>query len=811
MLKNYLKIAWRNLSQNKVYSALTILGLSLGLAACMLSVLYVKDELGYDKFNINIDRIYRVNGVLTAAGKSTEIAVAPTPMGQTMKQEFPEIEAVTRLGKYGSQLVKSTKAVIREQRILYADSTVFDVFTLPMVAGNPKRALAEPQSVVISERMARKYFGEADALNQTLTFNNSDVRKVTGVIRDIPSQSHFEADFLLPLHETKDAKADKWGNHIFNTYVLLRPGSEPASVEAKFEKMIQTYLDPALQRYFQTTLAKTRQAGNDFSYSLMPLEQIHLYSNREGELKPNSSVSAIALFALIGFFILAIAVFNFINLTTARSAKRSREIGVRKVLGSDRSVLVAQFLSESLLTTLLALIVGIVLLLLLLPEFNTLAGKQLSIANVLNISGALYLLSATVLVGVLAGIYPAFFLSSFKPISALKGVSSTGNKSQTLRTTLVVSQFSISILLIIGSLIVNQQLRYIQTQRVGFANDQVLIIKTGLADKSAIEVFKDETLRNPNVKSGAVSGFLPVASDRWNDMWFAENETDDRNSINMQEWMIDPGYISTFGLQLVQGRNFVEGSVADQESVIINQSAAKRLGYKNPVGKTMHKAGGELLTIIGVVQDFHYESLRDKIQPLAMVMNGGMLSPNLETIFSQAVSYKIGSTDISSTIKSIEATWKKLQPAVAFEYSFLNEDFDAMYRAEQRIEKVFASFAFVAIFIACLGLFGLSAFAAEKRTKEIGVRKVLGASVSSVVTLLSRDFVKPVFVAVLIATPLGWFLMEKWLEGFAYKIEIQWWVFVLAGIIAFFIALVTVSFQSFKTALMNPVKSLKSE
>ncbi|MCE7040607.1 ABC transporter permease [Dyadobacter sp. CY312] len=811
MLRNNLKIAWRNLTQSKGYSALTILGLALGLAACTLSVLYVQDELSYDQFNLNVDRIYRVNGLLTSGGKSTEIAVAPTPMGQTLKQDFPEVEAATRLGKSGSQLVKSKEVAIREQKILYADSTVFEVFTLPMLAGNPKKALADPQSVVITESMAKKYFGTESALNQTLVFDNKEVRKVTGVILDIPAQSHFEADFLLPLYETQNAKAAKWGNHIFNTYVLLRPGSNPALLDAKFEQIVQTYLDPALQRYFQTTLAKTRKAGNDFGYSLMPLSEIHLYSNREGELAPNNSISSVVMFVLIGVFILLIAVFNFINLTTARSAKRSREIGVRKVMGSNRNVLVFQFLSESMLTTVLALVVGIVMLYLLLPGFNSLAAKQLNVSNLISISGIACLLGGTAIVGILAGIYPAFFLSAFKPISALKGIASTGNRSQMLRTTLVVLQFSISVLLIIGTLLVNQQLRYIQSQRVGFDKEQVVIVKTALVDRSGIQVFKNEVLRNPGIGSGAVSGFLPVVSNRWNDMWFAENETDERNSINMQEWMVDPDYLTTFSLKLVAGRNFRESSTSDQESVIINQSAAKRLGYKNPIGKTMHKPGGELLTIIGVVQDFHYESLRDKIQPLVMVINGGMLSSSIEKAFPEAVSFKLNTTDFPPVIKAMEATWKQLYPGLAFEYSFLNEDFDAMYRSEQRIQKLFATFAFTAIFIACLGLFGLSAFAAERRTKEIGVRKVLGASVISVVVQLSKDFVKPVLMAITLAIPLGWYGMSRWLEGFAYKIEIQWWVFVLAGVLAIVIALLTVSFQSVKAALMNPVKSLKSE
>ena len=811
MIKNYFKIAFRNLTQSKGYSALTIFGLALGLAVCMLSILYVQDEFSFDKFNLKADRIYRINGDLTYAGKHSVIAVAPTPMGETLKHDFPEVENFTRLGKYSSQLVKSEEKSIREAKILYADSTVFDVFTLPMLAGNPQKALAEPQSVVITKSMAQKYFGTNDALNKTLVFDNKDIRKVTGIIEDISAQSHFQADFLLPLYETKDAKANKWGNHIFNTYVLLKPGSRPESVETKFERVLQTYLDPALKRYFQTTLAETRKAGNNFSYSLMPLVKIHLYSDREGELSPNNSIQSVYIFMLIGLFILLIAVFNFINLTTARSAKRAREVGVRKVMGSDRSVLILQFLSESLLTTFFALLVSIVLLYLMLPAFNSLSAKDLHISNVINLSSVFYVLAGTGLVGVLAGIYPAFFLSSFKPIIALKGGSLVQNKRQGLRSYLVVFQFSLSVLLIIGTLLINQQLRYIQSQKVGFGKEQVVIVKTALSSKSEVVTFKNEVLQIPAVKTGTVSGFLPVTSSRWNDMWYAEQETDEKNAINMQEWMIDPDYLSTFNLVLAKGRNFAEGRVTDQEAVIINESAAKSFGYQNPVGKTIHKPGGELLTIIGVVKDFHYESLRDKIQPLGMVVNGAALSQSLENSFSQAVSFKLGTNDIPAAIAAIEGKWKTLAPGQAFEYSFLSEDFDAMYRSEQRIEKLFTAFAAIAILIACLGLFGLSAFSAEQRTKEIGVRKVLGASIASITTLLSKDFLKPVLIAIVIATPVGWYAMNRWLQDFAYKIEIQWWVFALAGLLSLIVALATVSFQSIKAALMNPVKSLKSD
>ncbi|WP_254560745.1 ABC transporter permease [Dyadobacter diqingensis] len=811
MLQTYIKIAIRSLVHNKGYSAITIFGLSIGLAVSLLCFLYVKDELSYDTFHDKSERIYRINSDITYSGKSMQGASAPTPMAQTLKKDFPEVEESTRLGKYGSQLVKSDRAFAREQNIIYADSTIFGVFTLPFTAGNPKKSLTEPGSVVITRQMALKYFGTTDALNRTLVFDHGETRRVTGVMQDMPRQSHFRADFLLPVYETKDAKANKWGNHIFNTYVVLKSGTDPKSVDAKFEKVIQTYIDPALRQYFQTTLAETRKAGNNFSYSLMSLRDIHLYSNREGELSPNGSIQYFYIFLIIGFFILLIAVFNFVNLTTARSSKRAREVGVRKVMGSNRSVLVFQFLSESMLTTFLALLTGIVLLYTLLPAFNSLAARELSFSDAINPQTILIVLAGTVIVGLLAGIYPAFYLSSFQPANALKGSLKIFNNRQGLRSYLVVFQFSMSVLLIIGTLLINQQLSYIRTKKVGFDKEQVLVVKTGQSTASDLMVFKNEVLQNPSVKAGTVSGFLPVISQRWNDMWFPKEQTDGKFAVNMQEWMVDTDYLKTLNLELLEGRNFTTGSSADMDGVIINESAAKRFGYENPVGKTIHKTGDEKATIIGVIKDFHYESLRTKIEPLGLFISSAALGSSVEKAALEAVSFKLDTKDIAASLSSIGKIWKKTAPGKPFEYSFLSEDFDAMYRAEQRIENLFSAFASTAILIACLGLFGLSAFSAEQRTKEIGVRKVLGASVVSITTLLSKDFLKPVLLAIAIASPVGWYAMDFWLRDFAYKVDIQWWVFVLAGFITIVIALLTVSFQSVKAALMNPVESLKTE
>ncbi len=811
MFRNYLKIAWRNLIGNKVYSAVTILGLAFGLAVSLLSILYVTDELSYDHFHVNAERIYRINTDLTFAQKEMKGAASPTPMGQTLKQDFQEVEAFTRLGKAESMLVKKGADFVRENRVLFADSTLFDVFTLPVLEGNPKKALTDPFSIVITKSIAQKYFGAGPALNKTMVFSDGDARKVTAVIENIPVNSHFQADFLLPLHATKDAKVNKWGNHIFNTYLLLKAGTKPESVEAKFEKVLQVYLDPALKRFFNTTLAETRKAGNNYKYSLMPLTEIHLYSDRAGELSANSSIEYIYLFSIIAFFILLIAVFNFINLSTARSARRAREVGVRKVMGSNRSILVFQFLSESMLTTFLALISGLILVVILLPFFNQVSGKNILFMQITGLLPVLSLLAGTFLVGLAAGLYPAFYLSSFQPIQSLKGKLWTHPEKQGLRNYLVVFQFSLSILLVISTILVKQQLNFIQTKKIGFDKEQVLIVKTSQSNLSDVETFKREALRSPAVRMAAISGFLPVPSSRWNDMWYPENQTDQKYSVNMQEWKVDTDYIPTLGMKLVQGRNFSAERIADSTSVIINESGAKRLGYQNPIGKVIHKTGGEQMTIIGVVQDFHYESLRSAIEPVVLAIHAGAFGPSVDKAFKESVSIRLATGNARFSLSALEKIWKDVSPGQPFEYSFLSDDFDTMYRTEQRIEQLFSAFAGLAILIASLGLFGLSAFSAEQRTGEIGVRKVLGASVGSIVILLSRDFLKPVLISVLIASPVAWYALNLWLENFAYKTAFSLWIFVVAGALAVTTALLTVSFQSIRAAMVNPVKSLKMD
>jgi putative ABC transport system permease protein len=808
MLTNYLTVAVRTFLRSKGYSALTLLSLALGLTVSLLILLYVADEASYDRHHRHANRIYRINGEISFTLNWHKTPNAPTPMGATLKRDLPEVEDAVRLGTAGSMLVKSGGENVREEKVLYADSTVFNVFTLPVLAGNPQKALASPGSVVITESTALRYFRTRNALNRTLVFNNGEMRRVTAVIRDIPAQSHFRADFLLPLHETEGARVNKWGNHMFKTYVLLRPGTDPRAVEAKFEQILQTYMDPALRQFFNTTLAETRKAGNGFRYSLMPLADIHLHSDQTDELSPGGNIGYVYLFAGIAGLILLIAVFNFVNLATARSATRAREIGVRKVLGSGRGSLVSQFLAESLLYTLLASAVAVGGVSLLLPLFNQLAAKTLPLSRLLDGPFVLALLAGTVGVGLLAGLYPALYLSSFRASSVVKGKAGAVPGRGGLRSTLVVFQFSLSILLIVGTLLIHRQLRYLQTRQLGFDKEQVVTVRTSQASQNQALVFKAEASRQRGVQVGTVSGFLPVPSRRGRDNWYPEGTADDKYAVPIQEWKVDPDYVATLGLGLRQGRNFSPGRAADAKAAIINESAAKRLGYADPVGKIIHNGDNSevgKLQIIGVVKDFHFESLHREVGPV-MLHQDTALAQSWE-----AVSFRLAPGDVPGTLAALEKQWKRTAPGLPFEYAFLDASFDALYRSEQRTGQLFTAFAAVAILIACLGLFGLSAFTAEQRTKEIGIRKVFGASVPQLVRLLSKDFLRLVLLANVLAGPVAWWAGRQWLENYAFRTVLGPGVFGLAAAVSVGIALLTVGFQALKAALANPVESLRNE
>jgi putative ABC transport system permease protein len=811
MFKNYLLIALRNLRKQRFYAFLNIAGLALGVTCCLLISLYVLDELSYDRFHEKADQIYRIDSEIKFGGTEQKLAVTSDPMGPTMVKDYPQVLAAVRFRNQGGALVKKGDQHIKENRMIYVDSTLFDVFTLPMLAGNPKKALTELNSVVITESTARKYFGNPNtALGQVLRFDNREDFKVTGVIRDIPANSHFRYDFFLSMQNLEESKQNNWVSHNFNTYLLLRKDADPKEVEAKFEELIDKYIGPQVKQLMNiNSLSEFKKSGNNIGYGLSPLTSIHLHSDRVAELAPNGNIQYVYIFAAIALFILLIACINFMNLATARSASRAKEVGVRKVMGSLRSSLIGQFLTESVLMSMIAFGLATVSAFLLLPYFNQLAVKEMTFPLFSSPWMLFSLLFFALIVGLLAGSYPAFFLSAFQPIRVLKGNLSRGTQSGWLRSSLVVFQFATSVILIIGTIVIYYQLDYIRNTKLGFNKEQVLIVNDGYALGERVQAFRNEVLRLPEVVNSTATGYLPTPSWR-NDMpYFPEGVIQQEKAVSMQSWQVDHDYIRTLGMEIQKGRDFSREFSTDSSAVIINETAAKVFGYADPVGKkiwtyTDFNSPDKKMatyTIVGVVKNFHFASLRQNIGALCMVLgkNNG------------SISFRLKTQDVAKVVGAIEAQWKKNASGQPFTYTFLNEEFDAMYRSEQRVGQIAISFSVLAIVIACLGLFGLAAFTAEQRTKEIGIRKVLGADVSNIVAMLSRDFLKLVLLSNLIAWPLAWWAMSRWLQDFAYRINLSWWIFGLAGATALFIALFTISFQAIKAALANPVKSLRTE
>ncbi|MBN8578734.1 MAG: ABC transporter permease [Cytophagales bacterium] len=806
MYKSYFKIGWRNLAKNKGYSLINIGGLAIGLAACMLIGLYVHHELSYDQFNEKADRIYRADMEIKFGDNHMNIAVTNPTFGETALSDFAQIEQTTRLRFYGGFLVKKGDVNIREGNVAWADSTLFDVFTLPVIAGNPKTALTEPNSIVLTESVARKYFDKTDVVGQTLTINNTETRKITAVIKDIPSNAHFHFTSFIPNIEDKSASQDIWaGYQNWNTYLLLKPGVDPNTMTTELNRMLDRHLEPDLKKFVNKSLAEFNNQGDFFKVSLTKLTDIHLHSDKPGELYANGNMEYIYIFSVIAVFILFIAIINFMNLATARSANRAREVGVRKVMGSLRHNLIHQFLTESFLTCLFAMLLSVGITYLSLPLFNELTGKSFDFSFLGSGSVIFLMIGLTLVVGLLSGSYPAFYLSAFQPVAVLRGSKGYSKKS-VFRNTLVAFQFSASILLIAGTLIVFLQMEYIRSKDLGYSRAQKLIINNIDQLGQQLEPFKNNLTQVAGVEGLSVTGFLPVNFNRSVNAFFPSPTMDINTAISIQSWIVDENYLPTMDMKVVAGRNFHKGK-ADTLSIILNEAAAKFLGWGDVLEHKLYRLTEKETSpiaeynVIGIVKDFHFSSLREQVKPLAFLYGedrGGL-------------TVKVNSTDMASVINNIEAQWKSISPGFPFEYSFMDQDFENLYKSERQIGNLITIFASLSIFISCLGLFGLATYVTEQRTKEIGIRKVLGASVAGITTLLSKDFLKIVLIAIVIATPVAYYLTYQWLQGFVYRISLQWWVFVGAGLIALGIALFTISFQAIKAALANPVKSLRSE
>jgi len=806
MLKNYLKTALRNLWKNKGFSAINIFGLAIGVATCLVILLYVVDELSYDTYNLKAKNIYRIDEQIQFGDNHYDGAEAPALMGPVFAKSFPQIVQYTRLRQRGGLTIKRGSEKFREEKVVYADSTLFNVFTLPFIDGDPKTALKNPRSLVITTTIAEKYFNTAKAVGKILDVNDQTY-KITGVIKDIPQQSHFNFDFFVPLIEDTNGNDDNWLSNNFQTYLVLQPSTDIANLTAKFNGEFEKYVAPILKSVINLDINDFKKGGGYIKVSLMPLTKIHLYSNKQDELGINGNIEYVYIFSAIAIFILLIACVNFMNLSTARSANRAKEVGVRKVLGSLRKNLIGQFLTESLLISLISFVVAVGLTFLMIPFFNQLAQKQISGLALFSPVMLVTIIALMVVVGLLAGSYPAFFLSSFQPIEVLKGKLSRGFKGSVLRNALVVFQFAISIMLIVGTAVIYNQLNYIQHKDIGFTKDQILVIKNTYALNNQQKAFRNDLMQMPGVKSSTFTGFLPVNGWRNNDAIFTSTDLDIKKAISAQQWEVDENYISTLQMTMKQGRNFSTQFLSDSNAVILNEAAAKFLGAESPINKKLYRVDNikskKLITynIIGVVKNFNFTTLKEEVTPLALYLH--------QNYGSMAV--RLHSQDIPGLLSQIKSKWHVLVPSQALSYSFMDEDFNKQYEAEQRTGKISITFSVLAILIACLGLFGLVTYAAEQRIKEIGIRKVLGANIPNIINMLSKDFIKLVLVAIVIATPVAWWVMSKWLQDFAYRIQISWWIFLIAGAIAMFIALATVSVQAVKAALRNPVRSLRTE
>ncbi|WP_242927428.1 ABC transporter permease [Pontibacter vulgaris] len=802
MLQNYFKIAIRNLVRNKVYSAINIAGLALGVASCILIFLYVQDELSYESNFSKADRIVRVVGEVNFEGQQDNFAVTPLPLENEVRK-FAGIQTVTQLSKLNKQTIWYNNQAFSEDNLLIADSSFFTVFDYKFIVGDPATALDAPNTIALSEELAIKFFGNAEqALGKVLKFSN-DSYKVTGVFRN-EKHSHLDPSGLVSNMSVRNRLSpvelkNLWFNLNYYTYILLPGEAQKSGIQQQLDNLTTKTINPWL---------KENRLNAQMRFLVQPLKDIHFDSRYAHGLAPTGNMAYVYIFSAVAVFLLLIASINYMNLATARSAKRAKEVGLRKVVGADRTQLVSQFLGESLLLTILAMLLALALVEVLLPSFNTLTGKYFTSGLFLQWEFMLLLLAIILLVGVVAGSYPAFFLSRFKPADVLKSDKMPRSGSAILRQALVVVQFSISLIMIIGTIVVFAQMRFLKNSDLGFKKEQILVIDVPYGDSTLVKrlpVIKQKLLQNPNVVQLSNSHSIPSESLNRTLMLVEQDGKMVEKTIDIMA--VDYDFIPLMGIEMQAGRNFSKDFKSDVDGgFIINEAAAKWLGWKDPIGKKVNTGDTTLVgrnaKIIGVVKDFHVQSLHSEVKPLALELRpespGYLLA-------------RIAPENQEATIRFVEEQWKQFDQKHPMEYFFMDEFFDRQYKAEEKMLTVFGYFAGLTILIACLGLFGLASFTAEQRTKEIGIRKVLGSSTGNIVLLLSKDFAILVVIAIILASPVAWYGMNKWLQDFAYRTDLSWWIFALAGTAALIIALLTVSFQAVKAATTDPVKAIRTE
>jgi len=800
MIRNYFKTAWRNLWRNKFFSAINILGLSIGLACCILMFLFIQHELSFDKFNVNAKNIYRITSIFADEKDKKELAVTPAPWAPLMKKDYPEIKEFVRLLKSEKAIVgRSGEQHFYEKDILFADSTFFNVFTVNLERGDVKKALERPNSIILTKEAAQKYFGGADPIGKTLeinSFGRAINAEVTAIVKKIPDASHFQFSSIISLQTLGDM-SNTWAYHMFQSYVLLHGKASVKDVEKKFVGFTDKYI------------VNNPQADGRQEIFLQPLTDIHLRSNLMGEIGVNSDIVYVYVFAGVALFILLIGCFNFTNLSTARSLSRAKEVGLRKVVGASKGQLLKQFLGETAFFAIISMVFAVIIAFLILPIFNQLSDRVLHIDLYQNYPLIIVLVVLVLFVGLLAGLYPATILSSFRPVEVLKGKLFTHVKGVSFRKVLVTLQFVVSITLIASTILVTQQLKFLQNKKLGFDKENVVVLTLPRnSDSAKLETFKASLAGNPGIRSVAASSSIPgtiIPVNMVND-----GSADLSNAQSMQMLFTDNEFVSTMNMKLVAGRNFSKDHPTDRsEGFILNEEAVKKMGWRSAseaIGKDFQWVfPGEVVKsghVTGVVQDFNITPLKSAIQPLVM---------HIDPVRFQYLYVRFDQSKADNIISSVEKTFNEFYARQSFEYSFLDDTLAAMYKSEKKLGIIFTYFSFLAILIACLGILGLSLYSIKQRIKEVGIRKVIGASVARITILIIREFVQPIFMAIIIAVPIVWYGMNKWLEDFAYRVNIGWWVFAVAGITALLVAILTVSFQAIKAAVANPVKSLRTE
>jgi len=801
MLKNYYKVAVRNILKYKLFSAINILGMTIGITSSLMIILYVSHELSYDRFHVDADRIYQVGLHGKIGGQDIRVANTCPPMAEALVADIPEVEAATRIAQMYGPVVRNGEKIFSEEKVFYADSNFFEFFGYKLKEGDIKTALKEPNTLVITETMALKYFGDENPIGKLLVIGSENKTfKVTGLSENPPTNSHFSYNILVSAQSTENLKRGIWLNNFMYTYYKARPNTSASQVEAKFIQVVEKYIGPELEKFMGTTLKQMQESGGAYGYYSTNIEDIHLHSTSQGDVEPGGNIMYVYFFSGIGMFIILIACINFMNLSTARSAGRAKEVGLRKALGSLRSQMIGQFIAESILYSLLAVVLALIACYYLLPSFNILSGKELGMEVFLAPWFIAGIIGLVLFIGVVAGSYPAFYLTSFSPVEVLKGKVRAGAKSKGIRSSLVIFQFGLSIFLIIFTVVVFQQIEFMQKKNLGIDKNNVLILDNADRLGNNKEAFRNGLEQITGIsKISYTNNTFPGV----NNTTVFKTAGSEQDHI-MGVYYADYAHHEVLRFELKDGRYFSKEFGSDSLAILLNEAAAREFGFENPVGEeVLYNDNGSTFKkykVIGVIKDFNFESFKDQVRPLSI-----LLSENNNNLL---IRYE---GEASTLISNVEKLWKQHAANEPFEYTFLDDNFDRLFRAEQRMGKLFSVFSSLAIFIACLGLFALAAFTTEQRTKEIGVRKSMGASVLSLSILLSKEFTRLVLIAFVPAAILAWYISDTWLNGFAYRVDINPVVFILSGIGAIIIAWLTVSYQSIKAASANPVNSLRYE